>query len=236
NVFGDVHFSLPGVFLQNPDRGRVNEQLWTVPYELLCYISLAVLALLRVVRWRPLAPAGGVALIAAHVVHRFLKHEGLFIHGPVSGEILVAAFLFGVAIYLYRRELPWSRGWMAGFAAGAILLAGLVPMGDLLLAPVAAYLTMLVGLANPPRIALIRGADYSYGIFLYGFAIQQAFTTLGPWTHVWWLNILVCVPAAALFAAFSWHVVEKPALKLRKNVMAIETWWMGVRRQSPIRA
>ena len=38
-------------------------------------------------------------------------------------------------------------------------------------APVA-YATVCLGLMNPSR-KMLRGADYSYGIYLYGFAVQQ---------------------------------------------------------------
>ncbi len=36
NIIGEIHFQLPGLFLDNPDPGRVNLQLWTIPLELKC--------------------------------------------------------------------------------------------------------------------------------------------------------------------------------------------------------
>lgn len=44
NVAGDVHFNLPGVFADNPHPSIVNGQLWTVPWELRCYMLLAAIA------------------------------------------------------------------------------------------------------------------------------------------------------------------------------------------------
>ena len=43
NIIGDIHYFLPGVFDQNPSH-RVNGQLWTIPFELECYIVLAAVA------------------------------------------------------------------------------------------------------------------------------------------------------------------------------------------------
>jgi peptidoglycan/LPS O-acetylase OafA/YrhL len=40
NIAGWVHYSLPGVFASNPSRD-VNGALWTVPYEIGCYVVLA---------------------------------------------------------------------------------------------------------------------------------------------------------------------------------------------------
>src|ERR1700761_7226647 len=44
NVIGGIHYYLSGVFLANPVT-VVNGQLWTVRWELVCYIVLAVLAI-----------------------------------------------------------------------------------------------------------------------------------------------------------------------------------------------
>jgi peptidoglycan/LPS O-acetylase OafA/YrhL len=232
NIIGHVHFFLPGVFQYNPWPGAVNQQLWTVPYELLCYIVIATLAVMAVVKRRYLAILGGVAMLLAYGAHRLYEGEGFFLTKPMGGELLVASFLFGVAVFLYRHQIPWSRKAMVLSGVASVLFAGIIPYGDFLAPIAAAYFTVLLGLTNPARILLLKGADYSYGIFLYGFAIQQAFTTLGLWTHHWYVNLLFCIPLSAMFAAFSWHCVEKPALKLRKNVMAVEGWWIA-RRGAP---
>ena len=44
NVVGYIHYTLPGVFTQNPVPSIVNSQLWTIPFELKCYIMLAGIA------------------------------------------------------------------------------------------------------------------------------------------------------------------------------------------------
>jgi hypothetical protein len=35
------------------------------------------------------------------------------------------------------------------------------------------YVTVYLGLINFKRFSFVKGADYSYGIYLYGFAVQQ---------------------------------------------------------------
>src|SRR5262249_6839314 len=45
NIVGHVQFELPGVFETNPDPHVVNGQLWTVPYELYCYIVTAFIGI-----------------------------------------------------------------------------------------------------------------------------------------------------------------------------------------------
>ena len=59
NLVGHVHFRLPGVFDANPNPNVVNGQLWTVPYELYCYVLLALVTLIGGVRHRWIVVAGG---------------------------------------------------------------------------------------------------------------------------------------------------------------------------------
>lgn len=98
------------------------------------------------------------------------------------------------------------------------LLVSVVPEGDYVVAPFAAYFTISLGLMNPYKLLILRGADYSYGIFLYGFVIQQVLMEMVPEARTWWLNILLSVPCAAAVAAVSWHIVEKPALRLKRFI------------------
>ena len=59
---------------------------------------------------------------------------------------------------------------------------------------------------------LTRGADLSYGLFLYGFPIEQILKLeLGPLVGPWKTFVLATVISAG-FAFVSWHFVEKPTL------------------------
>src|ERR1700753_4196962 len=62
NVIGYIHFELPGVFSANPLPRLVNLQLWTVPFELECYIVLGALALFGLVAKRERLATAVVAL------------------------------------------------------------------------------------------------------------------------------------------------------------------------------
>jgi peptidoglycan/LPS O-acetylase OafA/YrhL len=217
NATGHIHYLLPGVFQDNPFPNVVNAQLWTVPYELMCYISLSVLALIGVKKRLWLVPAALIALMIAYPAARILKHHGEspVILGGVPGVVLLLCFLAGVSAYFYKDRVPWSVTLcvVSGLATALLLVA---PHGDYVVAPVATYFTIALGLVNPRKLRILQGADYSYGIFLYGFVIQQTVMQTMPWARIWWVNILISVPLVTCFAAASWHLVEKPALKLRR--------------------
>jgi len=222
NMLGHPVYWLPGVFETNPI-DKVNGQLWTVPYELECYIALAVLGVLGATR-RPALILLAAAAFTAWNLWIDISAGAAYLDeaaGPVPGWSLVVSFLLGVAVYLYQDRLPWSRA-LCGLAAVAALGFLAVPYGEVPAVVLLAYVTVYLGLCDPPKVGLLKGADYSYGIFLYGFIIQQALMSLGPQMHHWWINIALAVPGATIVAALSWHCIEKPALGLRTVVYRIE--------------
>lgn len=219
NMTGDIHYLLPGLFQDSPYPNTVNMQLWTVPFELGCYVALSVLAVIGIKKFHWMAPAGTVLLLLAYFVVRVIvkkKWALIAIPGGLPGPLLIACFLAGVSLYLYRDKLPWSHSLCAISGVVTALLVGFIPFGDFVAAPVAAYFTVSLGVANPKKLPVLQGADYSYGVYLYGFVIQQALAAAFPWAREWWINILFCVPAAIAMAAVSWHLIEKPALNLRR--------------------
>lgn len=231
NLLGDPQTMLPGVFPHNPLPIYMNRQLWTVPYELLCYISLATLAVIGVKRWPVLLPLGAAAMSIGYGAIKW-RHSGaaLFVTGPLPGVLLVVAFLCGVALYFYRERIPYSRLLFAAMVIVSALSLTVVPSGDLLAPFTTAYVVVWLGLTNGRRLWFIRGADYSYGIFLYGFPMQQAVAAaIGPWAQEPLSNTVLSTVAAAIFAGFSWTFVEKPALRLRKPMERVEARWLGRR-------
>ena len=229
NILGDIHYVLPGVFLANPEPNIVNGQLWTVPYELACYIAIAALTVLGVKRRRALAPLAAAMVLAVFVIGRAIKYGGDFpqFATALPGPLLLASFLIGVSLYLYRDLVAFDGRLCLLSALAALALLGLIPNGEYVAPLPAAYLTIYIGLLDPTKIRLLRGADYSYGIFLYSFSIQQAVCATFPWARHWYLNILICLPLSTAVAALSWYCVEKPALRLRRGLMALEARLCG---------
>lgn len=224
NIVGDIQYLLPGLFEHNPWPRTVNAQLWTLPYELMCYTALATLALFGIHRRRAAFALVVVALNVGFLAHYVVDaaSTGWNAQPVAPGPALVLAFLYGITAYLYRDKIPHSP--RLGVAAGVLALASLIhPATDYLAPALAAYFTVWLGLMRPRPSLLTEHGDYSYGIFLFGFPIQQAMTQLmGPAHHEWYWNIATALPLTIVFAIFSWHAVEKPSLALRKPLKRLE--------------
>ena len=223
NILGDIHYHLPGVFTSNPN-DAVNGQLWTVPYELTCYIVIAGLALAGAVKDRR-------KLLAALAIFYLFEIANTFIHprhfnGLASGWSLVMMFLAGITLYRYRGTVLWNRKFLlVSLVFGLALIA--IPNGDRFEALPLAYLTVYLGLLNPPRLRWLLSGDYSYGLFLYGFPIQQACVALGFARGNWYLNLAAAIPVGFAVAVTSWWLIEKPALKSRTLLKRIEAEYLA---------
>jgi peptidoglycan/LPS O-acetylase OafA/YrhL len=217
NIIGDIQYSLPGVFASNTT-DFVNVQLWTIPFELECYIGISLISLLTLHR-RPTIFVG--LLIIATVLLTALNYQYWDMQYDVrpSGRSIVWAFLWGVAIYFFRTKLPHNFYWfIAALAASWLLLSQ--PETEFLAAPALAYVTAYVGLLQVRRTPLLLAGDISYGIYLYAFVIQQAVYQILPNHRTWLENFVISLTVACAFGYVSWVAVERPVLNKKRPVVA----------------
>jgi peptidoglycan/LPS O-acetylase OafA/YrhL len=223
NIVGDPHYYLPGVFDRNVEH-QVNGQLWTIPYELICYGGLALAALLGIYRRRWLFLFLTALFVCAQAA-------AALVLGPHFFEprfMLIGCFLCGAVFSQFREYVPWSP-ILAIFALVIAQIALLSVVTRPLAILPAAYFTVFLGLTNPKRNALIDTGDYSYGLYLYGFPIQQALFAALPIARLWYGQWGLSLLASAIFAVLSWHLVEKHALAQKARLYRFEGWWLGKR-------
>jgi peptidoglycan/LPS O-acetylase OafA/YrhL len=229
NIIGHIQFHLPGVFELNP-RDRVNGQLWTLPYELKCYFALTLMAIVGVVRYRWLFLLVTLSLLIYLQISAFAA-PALTGRATLDGSSLVMCFLLGVCAYILRDRVVLSAPLCLASFAIAFALLSADRLDYMALIPIV-YVTVYLGLLNPHRLKIVSSGDYSYGIFLYGWPIQQAvYVLLGANP---WLNLLVSYPIVVALAVASWFFVEKPALRLRSTIFAFEKTVVGLAHRVPL--
>ena len=233
NAVGLVHQSLPGVFVDNPEPGIVNGSLWTVPHEVSCYLLLAALTAAGLMRRRGLLLAATLGLCGISIVvalcGRFgiaLPHAAMLDYAFVTrgAARLVPVFLTGVLAYQYRDAIPYRGEWaVAAFAAYVGLCAFGTPawiadpVFTLVTAPLLTYAVVAAGLCPALRVRFLAKGDISYGIYLYGYPLQQAIVHLLPGLKSVPIFMALSGSAAVCLACLSWIVVEKPVLRLRRR-------------------
>lgn len=206
-------YTLPGVFEQNPWPG-VEGSIWTLFYEVVCYMGVFLIGVVGVLRHRGLT-AVAFLLYSAYWVF------GEFSNGVYPGKIetlrdLSLPFAIGVAFYVWRERLPLSF-WILAALSGAAFVARNTAASDVLFILCLSYGTFW--LAYVPKGMLLgynRVGDYSYGIYIYAIPMQGlAVWIFGPMTPV--ENMLFSFPMTLLPSILSWHFIEGPALSVLKR-------------------
>jgi peptidoglycan/LPS O-acetylase OafA/YrhL len=212
NLVGWIHYHLPGVFEYNPLPMTVNGSLWTVPFELECYIALAVLALAGIAKNRNFMLIAAVLATLAMAVLNVNESYAAVVN--VNGRMLVLFFLAGVVVYKFRDKIP-AHPVLAVASVPVSIALLTTPVGTALSSFIVAYSAAALGCMNVPKNRLLRSGDYSYGLYLYAFPVQQTVVWLIGGGHP--LQVMaLSLTGAFCFAVFSWHTIEKPTLRLKK--------------------
>ena len=210
NVFGDIQYKLPGLFLNNPDPDMVNRQLWTIPAELECYLLITILAIVGVVRRPKLFLLFSLGMVVFMTAYKW-ESDDLYAFDNVPLRSLMLAFLFGIAFFRLQDHIRLNAVWLIAAIVLSYVCLYFRSLSYVATIPIA-YLTVYLGLLNPRKTILNYAGDYSYGLYLYGYPVQQTFVYLFPDLRIWWVNSIVCVAVGLCFAAFSWHLVESRVL------------------------
>ena len=203
-----LQYTLPGAFADSRNyAGVVNGSLWSLALEARLYLYLAVLALLQVLRWRALA----AALAAGFVLATLWLWPSL---GPdVEGKrALTVVFAAAAGAACVAGYVPVSTRLLVLLGMAVWLLRGQAGAYGLTIAGIAYFSFWFA--YRVPALALRFPGDYSYGLFLYGFPLQQGLAALYPSLSPDQLTALA-LPAALLFAIASWHVIERRALSFK---------------------
>lgn len=221
-------YFLPGVFEANVYPDAVNGSLWTLFFEVVFYFFVLALFLIRGVNRRlivflffgvygarffllELYPLFGLDLPLVEQIREFFRVFEIF-----YGTRLLMFFLTGMAFYILRDQIVMRRSILI-VCALLFIPFRLIGAAEYWLALPGAYCLLYLAILPGRFTQFSKRGDFSYGLYIYAFPVQQSLTHLvgGSMNPV--ANFVVASMVTLGFAVLSWHLVEKPALTL-KNV------------------
>lgn len=206
----DMRWSLPGVFHANPYPDTLNGSIWTLVAECRMYAWLAVFGVLGLFerRGRCLLALTGLA--------------GLALNGsplpmlPLDDFVRLAGFFtLGSFAWQWRDGIPFH-----GAIAAALLVVSWLARSHALFPQVFAltlsYSVLWFAYGPKRLLGFNRLGDYSYGVYLWGFPVQQTVAHLLPTPTP--TRITLCsLPIALALGVASWHFLEKPLLRFKQS-------------------
>lgn len=228
-LFFGVEFNLPGVFENVPWKNAVNGSLWTLPYEVKMYVYLLII-FVTVTFLKKVTPEkykGGLTFertIALLALTSLLLHLLNHVYFERFDDFirLFSFFFIGSFFYLYSSAVRMSKRLFFSLCFLCLISAfssiGLELQSEIFLVIYIITLPYIVFfLAYIPGGVVRRFnslGDYSYGIYIYAFPLQQISAALIIDISVMEM-ILVSGVFTLLFAFCSWHLVEKRALQFK---------------------
>lgn len=218
-----TQFHLPGVFQRNPYPDSINGSIWTLPIEAWMYtLTATVFCLQYIVQYYQrisISFFNGLTFTLGSILICFFSDYSLKNEQINYYEIFLftGCYLAGSALYEYRNRIHLS------IVTSILLLIGIPIFKDSYIYPmyfsVSIAYTVLVAAYLPKGIIRRYNSmgDYSYGLYIYAFPVQQTLIHCLPNTSFTQM-ILYSTCISIVLAFFSWHWIEQPILRKIRRV------------------
>ncbi len=214
-----TEYHLPGVFLANPYAKAVNGSLWTLRHEVGAYLGLLAGASLGLLYRRWVATVICALVIADALLPAPLLLRTLGKNPEI--RLLPSCFAAG-ALLAVQRDVATPRARWALAGLPIFLLCRTTHLAEP--AFLAVVFALLLWLGGTRTVLSARmPADFSYGVYLWGFPVAQLFASRlaaqGPL-----VNCVATILGVLPLSVLSWYVVEKPAIHLGKRLVTQLGW------------
>lgn len=205
-------WDIPSLFEGNI-RATVNGSLWTLPSEMYCYLFVFLVAVIGCFK---LPKSALAALLFVYVVAATIYPDYLnFTSSATAKRHLFQCFVAGMIFAVLRDyiALRWD-------IAGALVIIAALSRGfpffeaAYILAMVYGALVVAVW---PPIVRLKPKYDVSYGVYLYGWPVQQTVVHFAP-SMTLWVHFIVAASISILLGLISWKLIEDRSIQWGKMI------------------
>jgi len=206
-------YVLPGVFLNNPHQISVNGSLWSITWEFKCYIITYLVYLLSFKKYFRVVGTICFSLLGLQII--FFKHMGFYDSTYVG--IYPLFYYVGAVIALNANliKLDWK---ILSVSFVLLLMSYFFPSPYNSIFFISFFCLLALWLSvTKPMLKLQMKNDISYGVYLWGFVVQQSIHTLFPYWGSY-KHMLSALIVSSIMGAVSWFLIEKPSMRLAKRI------------------
>jgi peptidoglycan/LPS O-acetylase OafA/YrhL len=220
----NIKYELPGVFEDNALRA-VNGSLWSIPHEVFAYLTLATIFLLGLLkpRFRLLT----IPIFILILIDPLLKNPILFTWLPDNPEIrlLAPCFAFGALLAIWKDKV--SMGWAPCLAAWIAFFVFRQSCCNFYLFYLALFISIIQLSSQNLLVRLKPTADISYGIYLWGWPVQQILVLFFVEYGIRF-NQISAILISVMMGFISWYLIEKGSIDYGSHLARkIPSRWLG---------
>jgi len=229
---------LPDYILTGAFFHSLNGSLWTLRYEVISYCTVPLFLLLGGAISRYLKLQYFIALLVFVLIIGYIIiniNRAAYLQTlPILNSLniylifgnlfeLVLPFYLGVLFYVnnWKQKMPY---WLAILGLLFLIFIPYTKPFSLLVYMAAIY-SFTFWLAYHKSLFKVskwfEKRDYSYGLYIYAFPVQQSIIYLNKGNFNPYLLFLLSTIITLAFAIFSWHVIEQPSMNFLKRRLAL---------------
>jgi peptidoglycan/LPS O-acetylase OafA/YrhL len=213
NLLFQVYYNLPGVFLTNNYPNAVNGSLWTLAYEMSCYVIL--LGLFLIIRNKRKIFYN--TILGLIIFESFLPYKPIFNWLGTNPQInlLPAAFALGSFFAINAEEILIDKFSVLGICLVYFFFrtSGYANLFFNIACSVTLLYISSTHILNRFRLKY----DISFGVYLWGFVIQQTLFHYAGKMFVGW-HCLIALFISLILAYITHLLIEKPGMNLGKKL------------------
>jgi len=214
NIILNTNYNLPGLFSSNHS-STVNGSIWSIPYEVYCYLMLGCLYVFGVMAERKIS----TVIIFFIILDCATGNRYLFNWIPSSNhdlKFLPLCFSFGVLLSIWQDHIKInSKLVISSWVFYLVYFNNEVRESVF-------YVCFFMSVVYLSSTKLLLKAkiknDFSYGIYLWGWPTQQIIISILPKISSIELT-LMSVPICATLGLISWLMIEKPSILIGRGLI-----------------
>lgn len=211
----DIQYHLPGVFNENRIH-VINGSLWTIPFEVFCYLFLFSLFLIGVMKNRLLM----TLFFTLIIVDQLSGSSILFTWIPQKPDVTLLApcFAFGAILAAWKDKVKIDLKLTLGLILISILM--FQSTYNYYYFYIAVFISTLYISGNKLVLKLKPRFDISYGIYLWGWPVQQIIISLYPEQSAEF-NQITSIAICFVISYASWKLVERPSINFGRKLIDV---------------
>lgn len=230
NVVLNPRFQLPACFADNPYPYSVNGSLWALPVEVSLYVIIyVVLKICCRFQYRKLIiGVVSISVCVLQICHLLFFPTASFVVWGTDWfmALNIYPYFFMGALYALTDIKKYCNIQMAFviFLLSIAFSSNMYVIEELLAILILPYVLISIGECSKPVFSkILPHIDITYGMYLYGFPIQQILiqvivVNMGinmSVNYMFMMSLFITV----ILATLSWFLVEKPSNQMLKKIL-----------------
>lgn len=224
NVFIKIRqFGIADTLPMVPYPNSINGSLWTLIYEIMAYSLIGLFGVMGIFK-----------LNRYYLLLMFLIFYTFYIIGLIYPSLalyfgpwfadpqltqLLTYFFTGTMFYIFKKYIP-LYGKLVVIALLITIASSYLYLLDFVLPITLAYILFWL-VAKLPLSSFTKYGDFSYGLYIYAFPVQQTLSFHGLHRYGMFIYIILTVLLTMLLAVASWYCIEQPALRYKNKKIAL---------------